>query len=887
MPRLAAVLIVIALQALATASPLRQERPLQADPIVRLLADIEAALLSGKFDDFATLTGPALPAEDADRVRQLMTDGVTSAIVRERERRLTATGTDVVADVLVGRGRGGRIATWQLAVTPTAGAPDRVVLNRLHELAAVDSLLRLALDDTKQFTIRDLKIEAPDLTLTMASGSAFVAESGDGITALVLQGRGAIHFAPEDQAEQDQIRLFARKPALESTVDSAFIRINPADLDRWLNASSLAAGPVHARDLQRATEVFNDLAYRTYNLDLGALTPDRWSLEPGRGSIVVEFRSRYGWLTYARSPTEAEDITLFERSRTRNICIYASADKLRERGRFYSEDDDTSYDVLHYDVDLVVDPARTWLNGRGTLRVRINSLATTSLLFKLAQSLTVTSVSSPTFGDLLALRIVGQNNVLVSLPKRVDRGAELVLQVAYRGRLNPQPLDREAMTVQGTSIPQDALEVMLTPEPRFIYSNRVHWYPQAPVSDYATAALRLSVPSEYQVVATGTPTGAAVEAGPSGGPSRSIRTATYVADRPVRYLSFVISRFLPISRSIVQTPALAPPASGPAGGASEINLEVLSTPRVTSRARAIAPRAAAVLEFFSRIIGEAPYPDFTLAVIDDNVPGGHSPASFAVLHQPLPTTPFSWASDPVAFDNQYPPFFLAHEIAHQWWGQAIGWKNYHEQWLSEGLAQYFAVLYAESDRGPGTLEALLADMRASAAPLERQGPISLGYRLGHIRGEGTVFRGVVYNKSAVVLHMLRRLMGDQAFFAGIRQFYKDWRFQKAGTDDLRATFEAHTDLRLGRFFDRWVHGSGTPRIRIETVTGEQGPRVRIEQVGPIFDFPLTLEVQYEGAPAERIELRVTEAAVDHPLAGTARIRRVQVRDPLTPVEVVR
>ena len=84
---------------------------------------------------------------------------------------------------------------------------------------------------------------------------------------------------------------------------------------------------------------------------------------------------------------------------------------------------------------------------------------------------------------------------------------------------------------------------------------------------------------------------------------------------------------------------------------------------------------------------------------------------------------------------------------------------------------------------------LIADMRETATERLSQGPISLGYRLGHIQADGRIFRGVVYNKSAVVLHMLRRLIGDEAFFNGLRKFYRDSRFQKAGTDDFRAAFE--------------------------------------------------------------------------------------------------
>ena len=183
-------------------------------------------------------------------------------------------------------------------------------------------------------------------------------------------------------------------------------------------------------------------------------------------------------------------------------------------------------------------------------------------------------------------------------------------------------------------------------------------------------------------------------------------------------------------------------------------------------------------------MADAPYDSFTLAVTESDLPGGHSPAYFAMLNQPLPQTPFVWTNDPVSFQS-YPSFFIAHELAHQWWGQAIGWKNYHEQWLSEGFAQYFAALYAERERGPEQFAAVLRQMRRWAIDTSPQGPVYLGYRLGHIKADGRVFRALVYNKGAMVLHMLRRLMGDEAFFAGLRDFYATWRYNKAGTDDFR------------------------------------------------------------------------------------------------------
>jgi len=270
---------------------------------------------------------------------------------------------------------------------------------------------------------------------------------------------------------------------------------------------------------------------------------------------------------------------------------------------------------------------------------------------------------------------------------------------------------------------------------------------------------------------------------------------------------------------------------------------------------------------------------FTLALVESDLPGGHSPGYFAVLNQPRPDTPLVWHNDPANFHG-YPEFFLAHELAHQWWGQAVGWSNYHEQWLSEGFAQYFAALYAQHHHGDETFAAVLRHMRRWSIEQSAQGPVYLGNRLGHLRGESRVFRALVYNKGGVVLHMLRRLIGDEAFFRGIRRFYAESRFEKASTDQLRVAMEREAGRPLERFFDRWIYGSTLPRVsfsyRVESTAGGQELVLHFEQSGELFDLPVTVTLQYADRRSVDVVVPVTDQTVDKRVALDGPLRSVDI-----------
>jgi hypothetical protein len=846
--------LLAAIAILLTASSAAPQR----DGIGDLVARLEGS--AGAADRDAILALGTSPDVLVDLALALTTPPPTRVVIKERDRTgIEGGGHRLLLEVFWERGIEGRLGTWSVdAVEGSSGWR----LSAATRLAHVTGLYRLSLNTARQFDVRNLTVRAPDLALHLRSGSAFVAQTPEGTTAVVLMGNGEAQFSPTDAAERTQLRIFGGNDALLAPFDAAFIRIEPGDFETAFPPGTLVERAPTSNEVRRAGGIFEEYVGKTLQINLQDLSQERWSIAPQPGDLIAEIRTRgHGSLTYTRTHADPEDVTLFDRRRRRNICVYASAEKLAARGRFYTEDDRVDYDVLAYDVETQVVPDRERLEGTTRLKLRIRSDSASTISLRLAEALFVRGVFSPGHGRLLHLRIVNQNSLIVSLPSTMTRGTELWLSITYAGTLPAQELDREAIAVA-----QEAVDPLPLPvEARYLYSNRTYWYPQSIVSDYATASLRVTVPEGYDVVATGLQTGPpAPPPGVVDGPAR--RSHVFVADRPVRYLAFVLSRF----REVAQTRGRVP------GSDEGIPLRILANPQQMSRARSLTARTTEIFAHYASIIGDAPYPALTVALTERELPGGHSPAYFAVVDQPQ-RGPAAWRNDPVNFDT-YPSFFLAHEIAHQWWGQAVGWKNYHEQWLSEGFAQYFATLYAEKTLGANATSNLFRQMRQTAMRQSDKGPIYLGYRLGHIEGDARVFRSILYNKSAMVLHMLRRTIGDEAFFKGVRDFYTTFKFQKAGTGDLIDLMQKASGRDLGPFFDAWIFGSTVPQARFSHRVDGSRLLLRIEQTSRPAPFAVTVRVRYASGRSQDILMTASGAVTEQTVDLTEPLRDVRVNE---------
>ncbi|MBY0492911.1 MAG: hypothetical protein K2Y23_01730 [Cyanobacteria bacterium] len=844
----------------------------------------------------------------------MVPQGITRVVVKERDRSalqgtLPGEGYRLVVEVFMETGPRGRITTWRLDIRRPRGddigrQPWRILTQ--DRLASIEGLHRLSLHPDKQFAAKNLVLRSVDFELRLPAGDVFVSETPEGVTGIVLMGDGTMMFDPAPKVEKGQLRLFAGVETLETPFTSAFVRLNPFEFEQRISAGMLEPVAIDNRAYRRGLGVFDEGLPKSFNLDLSDLSRDVWSLLPQAGDFVAEVKTRrFDDLTFARASGEAEDVSLFQRARKRNICAYTSEQKLASRGRFFDEDDNVDYDVIDYDIDASFFPEREWMQGRTRMNIRIKSHALGVLTLRFADSLNVSSVASDEFGRLLFLRVRNQNSVLVNLPSPVTRDYFLSLTIAYSGRLPRQNTLEETIVLgegtrldgQRNSQPDDV--PLVPPEPKWLYSNRNYWYPQNQVTDFATARIRMTVPVEYAVVASGILEDRSPSAAPPAGVENSTRmiprvSYTFAAPQPVRYMGLLISRMsrvdaATVALDIVPAKIPAPDMRGtltlqaqinrinsqlaipPVGARNTVRLAVDANRRQESRGRDAIGTAADLLRLYASLTGDVPYDQLTMAMVEDDVPGGHAPAYFAMINNPPPVTPYNWRNDPAAFQG-FPEFFVAHELAHQWFGQAVGWKNYHEQWLSEGFAQYFAALYANERRGEPAFRELLRQFRRWSIDDSDQGPVYLGYRLGHVKGESRVFRALVYNKGAAVLHMLRRTIGDEAFFAGIKRFYAENRFKKAGTDDLRKAMEAASGRDLNRFFDRWIYDNGIPRLRYSTAVEGSELVVRFEQTGDVYDVPVTMAVTYGDGKVVEFIAQVNEATTvtSFPLTGAVR-----------------
>ncbi len=674
----------------------------------------------------------------------------------------------------------------------------------------IDGLVHLSLDPDG-YRADGLTFQFEDFELRMERGTLFLAPENLGPTVAVFAGEGTVSFRPQPETEREQLRQFTGRPELKDRVRLAFVRIHPADLTRALQPLRLERDPEAASRWSAARRYFEEQSPRAFVLDASVPGAPWWVL-PGLGDALVTFDlARRGTLTYAVNADLPEAISLFNRSRRLQICLYP-----REGGSLrYSEDDRREVDVLHHDLQVRFDPVSEELRGEDTLTLRLLATAG-NVRLKLDDALRVESVTSTEGGRHLFFRVRHQDTLMVSLGAL--NAPEVRLTVRFAGALTPAPVEHELLQA-AVPVPEPFFEERVPIETVRVYSNRNAWYPQGPADDYATARVRLDVPAGHTAVTGGERVSSRVQEG------RNL--VEYVQAQPGKYITAAVGRLMPVGERRL----------GP------VTLTGYGLARTRDEAVRSLDLAEGMLRFFTARFGPSPYDRINLVVIEGNSPGGHSPPGMIVVARRPAFVRRPLRDDPTNFSD-VPGFFLAHELAHQWWGQGVAGQNYRERWLSEGFAQYAAVAWTRHAHGEEEFQGVLKRMGRWAMSQSRWGPISLGYRLGHVKGETAPFRALVYDKGAYVLHMLQGLVGEEAFIGALTDFQTRFRYRKAGTDDWREALEATSGQKLDAYFQHWVYGTTIPALRYahREERAASGYRTAVNVEGRDLPGPLPLEV---------------------------------------------
>ncbi|MFQ5744751.1 MAG: M1 family metallopeptidase [Acidobacteriota bacterium] len=254
-----------------------------------------------------------------------------------------------------------------------------------------------------------------------------------------------------------------------------------------------------------------------------------------------------------------------------------------------------------------------------------------------------------------------------------------------------------------------------------------------------------------------------------------------------------------------------------------------------------------VLEFFGGRIG--PYAYEKLANIQSNSVRGGMEAATAIFY----------GADSVT-GTRSPRWrnVIIHEIAHQWFGNAVTEEDWDDVWLSEGFATYFTLLYIEYAYGHDAFVDGLENSRERVVAFYRDHP---DYRIVHdnLADMSQVTSSNTYQKGGWTLHMLRGIVGEESFWAGIRDYYQRYRNGNASTDDFRRAMEEASGMDLSWFFRQWLYQGGT--LEIEGVWRYDGRKkqlhVTLNQVqddGSFFRMPMQLGIHLDGVRRPRIEL---------------------------------
>ena len=471
----------------------------------------------------------------------------------------------------------------------------------------------------------------------------------------------------------------------------------------------------------------------------------------------------------------------------------------------------TRFDVTNYRIEAQLIPDQHTLRAGADITV-IPGDATRSLVFELNGSLHVESIDlggKPLTGfvqDAVGVGALGPS-VRVDLGQVMLANQPLTLRFRWNGALlSPEggPLATKRLAYVG-------------PEGSYLmYASR--WFPfHDYAADRATSDITLIVPTGLQVAGTSddpvTP-----QASPKDGATRF----HFVHRQPELIGNFAAGQY--INRNL---------------RFGNYELQFYAKPGSEGRINGYAEMMGQVLEFYSKQYGAPSFGTrLVVAQVDDDSLDTYSGSGIIFLASKL-------------FDSSrpVPDERLAREVAYQWWGQTVGLKSFDDAWISQGLAEWSAFAFRESNLTGGALEAAQREQQERALTFEQTA--SIARAPGALDDQSAAYQSIVFHKGAMVFRMLRETMGKEKFDRLLHNFLEEYRGKNASIDNFEklASKVAAEDMRY--FFAQWVEGTGVPEFSVDyqiirTRAGKFRTRGTVKQTLDTLRMPVQLMLRTEG-----------------------------------------
>lgn len=457
------------------------------------------------------------------------------------------------------------------------------------------------------------------------------------------------------------------------------------------------------------------------------------------------------------------------------------------------------FDILHYSFDWKIDFNTSHIQG--TALIRAESLVDNldSITLHLDDTMTVTQVSQAQ----MPLTFVHEDDLLkITLVQSYASGMDFVIEIAYQGY-------PEAGLNFGTHQEQPIIWSLTEPD---LARN---WFPCYDLpDDKATVDMKITVPSPMIVASNGTLVGSTAN-------SDGTVTTSWQEGYPIStyLISVTATNYATFSDTYESE-------DGP------MEVSFYAYPEHLEAAKIDFSVTVPMIAFYSDVFGEYPFLDekYGMAVI----PGGTS-----MEHQTIT----SLSERGVQGTHQY-DWLIAHELAHQWWGDLITPADWADIWLNEGFATYSDALWWEHLYGLEGLKTRMAEIKNAyfTRHTDSDHPV-------YDPPTGHLFCAIIYDKAAWVVHMLRYIVGEEDFWKILKKYAQDFAYDVVTTQDFQDVCEEVSEQPLDWFFDQWIFDIGYPTYQFWWGYDRQQNKVRVnirqvQENFPLFQMPVEIELVY-------------------------------------------